>query len=322
MKLKDIILTTAFISLVIPWAGHAAAPERRPYTVLATVGMISDIVQRVAGDHAAVQTLISHGVDPHLYKPTRNDALLLQSADVVFYNGLNLEGKMMEILQKFRSSGKTVIAVAEPIVSKNVPMLREDSSQEPDPHVWMDVAAWKVAVEVVRDALVAFDPQHSEDYRKNCTTYLAELDELDAYARTVISSIPESKRVLITAHDAFQYFGRAYAIQVRGIQGVSTDSEAGLKDVEELVDFIVERQVPAIFVESSVAEKNVLALIEGAKARGFSVSLGGELFSDAMGMPGTYEGTYIGMIDHNVTTIARALGGQAPETGLHGKLGN
>ncbi len=322
MKCRHIVLFAAVTFIAFPEVGHPAPPEKQPYTIVTTVGMIADIVQRVAGDHAAVQTLISHGVDPHLYKPTRNDALLLQSADVVFYNGLHLEGKLVDILERLRSSGKTVIAVAEPIVSKNVQMLREESSQEPDPHVWMDVAAWKVAVEVVRDALVAFDPRHAEQYRKNCRTYLSELDELDAYARTVISSIPERKRVLITAHDAFQYFGRAYAIEVRGIQGVSTDSEAGLKDVEDLVDFIVERQVPAVFVESSVAEKNVLALIEGAKAQGFHVTLGGELFSDAMGAPGTYEGTYIGMIDHNVTTIARALGGEAPEKGLHGRLGN
>jgi manganese/zinc/iron transport system substrate-binding protein len=283
--------------------------------------MITDIVRAVAGDNAKVHGLMSHGVDPHLYKPTRNDAVLLQSADLIFYNGLLLEGKLEDILQKLSRSGKSVHALAESVVAANQRVAGAGASQNSDPHLRMDIGAWKRAVEVARDCLSAFDPLRTEEYKKNCSAYLAELEALEVYAQKVLGSIPEHKRVLVTAHDAFNYFGRAYGFEVRAIQGVSTESEAGMKDVENLVDFIVARQVPAVFVESSVSDKNVLALVEGAKAQGFNVTIGGELFSDAMGAPGTYEGTYIGMIDHNVTTIARALGGEAPEKGLHGKLG-
>jgi manganese/zinc/iron transport system substrate-binding protein len=187
----------------------------------------------------------------------------------------------------------------------------EDGSEHTDPHVWMDVSGWLRAVPVVAETLAVYDPDHAEAYRANADAYIEKLEALDAYAKEVMATIPESQRVLVTAHDAFQYLGRAYNIEVRGIQGVSTESEAGVRDLEDLVDFIVERQIPAVFVETSVADKNVRALVEGTKARGHNVVIGGSLYSDAMGQPGSYEGTYIGMIDHNVTTITKALGGQA-----------
>jgi manganese/zinc/iron transport system substrate-binding protein len=184
----------------------------------------------------------------------------------------------------------------------------------------MDVQGWIQAVAVVAEALSEFDPAHAAFYKTNAEAYTARLTDLDAYAKRVLASIPENQRVMITAHDAFNYLGRAYDLEVVGIQGISTESEAGLKDINRIVGLLVDRKVPAVFVETSVSDKNVKALIEGAGARGHTVKIGGTLFSDAMGKAGTYEGTYIGMIDHNVTTITRALGGEAPAGGMLGKL--
>ena len=296
-----------------------ADPHRYPYGVTATTGMVADIVRQVAGEKAAVTGIIGEGVDPHLYKPTRNDVAALMSADVCFYNGLMLEGKMSDTLIKVGRRGKPVFAVTE--------LIDEECLLEPpeflghfDPHMWMDVRAWMKAIEAVAEALAEFDPSHTQDYRANAARYIEELHELDDYVRRVIATIPREKRVLITAHDAFNYFGRSYDIEVRGIQGISTESEAGLKDINRLVDQIVNSGIRAVFVETSVSDKNVLALVEGAGARKHKVIIGGWLFSDAMGRPGTYEGTYIGMLDHNATTITRALGGDAPERGMQGKL--
>jgi manganese/zinc/iron transport system substrate-binding protein len=271
----------------------------------------------VAGELAAVEGIIGEVVDPHLYKPTRGDVVRLQEADVVFYNGLMLEGKMADVLVKVARSGKPVVAVTELLDEQYV---MADPQEHHDPHVWMDVRGWIMAVKVVAKELGAFDPTHAAEYLRNADTYAQELEKLDAYARQVIGSIPEKQRVLVTAHDAFSYMGRAYGIEVRGIQGLSTESEAGVRDINELIAFLVERNIRAVFVETSVADKNVRALAEGAQARGHEVVIGGKLFSDAMGAAGSYEGTYIGMIDHNVTTIARALGGDAPPRGMNGKL--
>lgn len=283
-----------------------------PYKIVCTVGMITDIVGNLAGDYAEVEGIIGEGIDPHLYKPTRGDVIKLNQADVVFYNGLLLEGRMTDVLISVASKGKLVKAVTEAILEETDYLLeKDDGSAYTDPHVWMDVSGWLRAIAVVAETLAAYDPENAESYRSKATVYADQLEALDAYAKAAISTIPKSQRVLVTAHDAFQYLGRAYSIEVRGIQGMSTESEAGVRDLEDLVDFIVERQIPAVFVESSVADKNVRALVEGARARGHDVIIGGSLFSDAMGQAGTYEGTYIGMIDSNVTTITNALGGQA-----------
>lgn len=304
-------------------AEHVIKQDLGPYTVVCTVGMIRDLVDHVAGERARVQGIIGTGVDPHLYKPTRSDVLALHAADVVFYNGLLLEGKMTDVLVRLARSGKPVKAVTEALLKDSAYLLEldeDDGSAHSDPHVWMDVRGWIQAVAVVVDTLSAFDPMHTDQYRANAAAYVEQLEALDRYARESIASIPESQRVLITAHDAFNYLGRATGLRVRGIQGLSTESEAGLRDIEALVDLIVAQHIPAVFVESSVADKNVRALVEGARARGHAVRIGGTLFSDAMGPAGQYEGTYIGMIDHNITTITRALGGQAPAAGMHGKL--
>jgi len=283
-----------------------------PLNIVTTTGMVRDVVEQVAGEHATVVGLMGAGVDPHLYKPTRNDLTQILGADVIFYSGLMLEGRMVDAFMQAGRDGKPVYPVTE--------RLDESSLLEPDgfdghwdPHVWMDVEAWAASVDVIADALVEVDPAHADDYRSNAAAYRTKLEELHAYVQKSISSIPENQRVLITAHDAFNYFGRAYDIEVMGIQGISTESEAGLDDINQLVDLLVERNIGAVFVETSVAEDNVRALVEGAQARGH--------FSDAMGAKGTYQDTYIGMIDHNATAISRALGGNAPEAGFKGKLG-
>jgi manganese/zinc/iron transport system substrate-binding protein len=320
--MKRILKTTLLVTLgAVFGVGGNAAPKPLPanYTIVTTCGMVTDIVHEVAGTKAKVVGLMGEGVDPHLYKPTRDDVAKILQADVLFYSGLMLEGRMTDTFLKVARRGTPVFAVTE-LLDEKFLLEPEEFAGHTDPHVWMDVAGWMEAVKVVARSLGEVDARNAAYYQQNSKRYLAELAKLDAYAKQTLATIPKEHRVLITAHDAFNYFGRAYGIEVRGIQGISTESEAGVADINKLVDFLVARKIPAIFVESSVSDKNIKALIEGCKSRGHAVRIGGQLFSDAMGKPGTCEGTYIGMIDHNVTTIARALGGQAPERGLTGKL--
>jgi manganese/zinc/iron transport system substrate-binding protein len=295
------------------------APTDRRFRIVTTVAMVTDIVREVAGDRAEVIGLLGEGVDPHSYKPTREDVRQLSEADVVFYSGLSLEGRMGDAFARVGRTGKPVYAVTED--------LPEDFLREPpefaghfDPHVWMDPSAWSRCVRFVAKSLAEYDAPHAAEYQTRGDAYCVRLKELDDYCRKAISSIPESQRTLVTAHDAFGYFSRAYEIPVRSAQGISTDSEAGVDDVNRLVEFISERKLKSIFVESSVNPRNLQAVIAGVKKQGHDVAIGGELFSDAMGPAGTYEGTYVGMIDHNATIIARALGGTAPERGMSGKL--
>jgi manganese/zinc/iron transport system substrate-binding protein len=309
-------------ALLAPVAGAGAEddpPREVPFRVVCTVGMVADVVRNVAGERAVVTGLMGPGVDPHLYKPTRSDIGTLMDADIVFYNGLLLEGKMTDALVRVASAGRRVHAVTELIDES---FLLEPASFQGhfDPHVWMDPSAWERTIDVVRDRLAAFDPEGRDACRAAADVYRARLGELDAYAERVLGTVPPERRVLVTAHDAFNYFGRRYGYEVVGIQGISTESEAGVRDIERIVDLLVTRRIPAVFIESTVSERNVRALVAGARARGHEVHIGGELFSDAMGADGTYEGTYIGMIDHNVTTIARALGGEAPAGGMSGLL--
>jgi manganese/zinc/iron transport system substrate-binding protein len=306
---------------LIPAFDAGAASKKLPanYTIVTTCGMVTDIVREVAGDKAKVVGLMGEGVDPHLYKPTRDDVAKLLQADVVFYSGLMLEGRMTDTFLKVSRKGTPVFAVTE-LLDERFLLEPPEFAGHTDPHVWMDVKGWMDAVKVVARSLGEVDAANAAYYQQNAERYVVQLAKLNDYAKQALASIPKERRALITAHDAFNYFGRAYDIDVRGIQGISTESEAGVADINKLVDFLVERKIPAIFVESSVSDKNIKALVEGGKSRGHAVRIGGQLFSDAMGRPGTYEGTYIGMIDHNVTTITRALGGQSPERGLNGKL--
>jgi len=285
---------------------------------VATVGMVADLVRHVGGDHVDVTQMMGAGVDPHLYKATRDDVATIMAADIVFYSGLMLEGKMSDTLVTI-GRRKPVYAVTE-LIPQDSLLEPDDFSGHYDPHVWMDVAAWSRCVDAVAAALSEFDPEHAEEYASNAREYRKRLQRLHEYGQTSLGSIPESSRVLITSHDAFNYFGRAYGLTVLGIQGLSTESEAGLQRINELVDLLVERKIGAVFVESSVPRKNIEALVDGARSRGHNVVIGGELYSDAMGAPGTYEGTYEGMLDHNITVVTRSLGGDAPAGGLNGEL--
>ena len=284
--------------------------------VVTTVGMIRSITEQVVGPEAEVVGLMGSGVDPHLYKPTRGDVVALTRADVILYNGLRLEGRMGEILERMERRGPPVLAVAEAALAR----AGCEALPGGDPHVWMDVSLWSEAVSAVAEFLAEHDPGNSEEYRERAATYQRRLEALHEYGLRIIKKIPEKRRVLVTAHDAFGYFGKAYGMEVRGIQGLSTESEAGVQGVERLIEYILARDIPSIFVEDSVSDKNVRALVEGARARGHSLRIGGTLYSDAMGPEGSYRGTYLGMLDHNLTTISRALGGSAPAAGLNGKL--
>ena len=289
-----------------------------PIPVAATVGMVADLVTNVGREYVTVTQIMGSGVDPHMHKASRDDVQTIMNADIVFYSGLMLEGKMADTLIKV-SRNKPVFAVTELIDQKTL-LEPEDFNGHYDPHLWMDVAAWSLCVDAVKDALTEVDPQHAQAYQANAEAYKKELEKLHEYGLTSTKSIPENSRILITSHDAFNYFGRAYGLNVQGIQGISTESEAGLKRINELVDLLVKKNVKAVFVESSVSKKNITALIDGAKAQGHEIKIGGELFSDAMGDAGTYEGTYVGMLDHNFTVVTRALGGTAPEKGMQDKL--
>ncbi|MBM4111919.1 MAG: manganese transporter [Phycisphaerae bacterium] len=309
-----------FGAATAPNAPPAAAPtvKSTPLSVVATVGMVGDLARQIGGDRVQVRDLMGEGVDPHLYKASPGDVRLLSDADMILFCGLHLEGRMSDVITRM-ASRRTVVQVTERIDESK---LREPPEFEGhfDPHVWFDVSLWSKAAERVRDALVEKDAAGRAAYEANAKEYLALLDELHRYAKSTMSTIPADKRVMVTAHDAFGYFGRAYGLEVLAIQGISTDSEASLKDVNALVDTLVTRKIPAVFIESSVPRKTIDALVEGCTARGHSVTIGGELFSDAMGKSGTLDGTYVGMVLHNVDVVTRALGGRVPEA-KPGRLG-
>jgi manganese/zinc/iron transport system substrate-binding protein len=274
-----------------------------PIKVVCTTGMVADLVKNVGGPWVTVEQLMGQDVDPHLYQATPGDMRKIIKADLVFYSGLHLEGKMTEVLHA-KGQKHSGVAIGEHLPKSQI-LTTEDGIS--DPHVWFDVSLWAKGIDIVRDTLISHDAAHVEDYRKQAESYRAELTKLHEYAKERMGTIPKAQRVLITSHDAFQYFGRAYEIEVRGIQGISTDSEASVKDINNLVRFLTERKVKAVFVETSVNQRNMQALVEGCQAAGHKVVLGGELFSDAMGQEGTPQGTYIGMVRHNVDTIVNAL---------------
>ncbi len=280
--------------------------------VVATTGMIADTAKVVGGNHVNVKGLMGPGVDPHLYKASAGDVATLSGADIILYNGLHLEGKMSEVFEQMQKRGIRTVAVTDGI-DRGVLLAPPQFGGNYDPHVWFDVSLWTKVVEDVRDSLAEADPENAGDYQSNAAAYLAELNELDGYVKSKAAEVPADKRVLITAHDAFNYFGRAYGFEVKGLQGISTEAEAGTADVQALAVFIVERQIPAIFVETSVPPKYIEAVKAAAEARGFKVKVGGSLYSDALGNPGSQAGTYTGMVRRNIDTITSALldGGQS-----------
>jgi manganese/zinc/iron transport system substrate-binding protein len=304
---RHLLISGLVLSLVLTgFAPLARAQGAAPIRITTTTGMIADLAENIGGDRVEVESLMGPGVDPHLYKPSAGDIRRLEEADLIFYNGLELEGRMTDILVKIARAGTPTVPVAE-----NIP---EDLLREPpqfagkyDPHIWFDVTLWQMAAQRVKDELATIDPASDALYQANLEAYLAELDELHTYVQEQILRIPEGKRVLITAHDAFGYYGEQYGIDVRGLQGMSTATEATAGDIQALAEFIAERQIPAIFVESSVPPATIEAVQEAVRDRGFDVVIGGQLFSDAMGAAGTPEGTYLGMVRFNTDTIVRAL---------------
>ncbi|WJY22525.1 zinc ABC transporter substrate-binding protein [Fontisubflavum oceani] len=308
------LLTAA--ATVLALSGAAMAQDRM--TIVATTGMVADAARVVGGDLVEVQALMGPGVDPHAYRQTRSDIVAMTRADLVLWHGLFLEAQMEDFFADL-SQNRPVVAVAEEM-PRDVLLAHDDYDGRFDPHVWMDPELWALVVAEVEEALSDVQPENAEVFAANAAAHTEHLTQLAAYADEVLGTVPETARVLLTAHDAFNYFGNAHGFEVMGIQGISTESEAGLARIAELVDLLVQRQVGAVFVESSVSDRNIRALIEGAAAEGHEVIVGGELYSDAMGADGSYEGTYLGMIDHNVTVITRALGGTAPERGMNGLL--
>ncbi len=291
-----------------------AHPEHGPndrLNIVATTSMIADLVSVIAGQDADVIGLMGPGVDPHLYKASEGDVARMANADAIFYNGLHLEGKMGEIFEQMHRL-KPTHAVAEQSIPDSLLIESELFVGNYDPHTWFDVMRWKRVAQYTGERLAELKPEHAESFKSRTTAYLSALDSLDAYIRTALQVIPEQQRVLVTAHDAFGYFGEAYGFEVRGLQGLSTATEAGTADVQALVSFIVERRIPAMFVETSVPARSIEAVQAAVRDRGFNVEIGGYLYSDALGSPDTPEATYIGTVRSNVDTIVKALGRQAP----------
>jgi manganese/zinc/iron transport system substrate-binding protein len=294
---------TALLLGLLSLSSMEAAEKKLKVT--STTSMVTDLVKNIGGTHVEAQGLMGPGVDPHLYKATARDTLKLQSADIVFYSGLLLEGKMQDLFTQMKSKKKHVYAVTDPLTKAQ--LLTMAPSGHPDPHVWFDVQLWSKCIAAVRDGLTAADPAHKADFAKNAEAYEKQLEQVHSWALQKVSELPKEKRILVTSHDAFNYFGRAYAFEVIGLQGVSTVTEAGLADMAKLVDLVKAKHIKAVFIESSVPPAAIKRISQDA-----GVKIGGELFSDAMGTPGEIEngydlGTYEGMIKHNINTIVAAL---------------
>lgn len=301
------ILYFFLLSLLLSCSSGSDTQTDKPHklVIVTTTGMIGDAVKNLVGDSAEVISLMGPGVDPHLYKATQGDLERLQQADVIVYNGIHLEGKMSEILEKLASK-KIVIAMGDGIAKEKLRLL-DANAQVYDPHIWFDVALWKDAVAAMAKTLAAKQPTLAATITNNSTNYLTQLDSLHAEVKANMASIPKAQRVLITAHDAFGYFGLAYDTEVKGLQGISTVSDFGLNDVTQLVNLIVERKIKSVFVETSVSDQSIKAVLDGCRQKGHNIAIGGTLFSDAMGAANTPEGTYQGMVRKNIATIVAAL---------------
>ena len=272
--------------------------------IVTTTSMITDLVKNIGGDYINLQGLMGSGVDPHLYKASEGDVSKLANADIIFYNGLHLEGKLVEVFEKMKNIKTIAISDA---LDKNTLIGSEYFASNYDPHIWFDVTYWKQATKFVTDKLSEAIPEKKAIFQTNSDAYLKQLNALHQELETTIETLPEEKRVLVTAHDAFNYFGKAFSFNVVGLQGLSTATEAGVQDVQKLSSFIIENDVKSIFIESSVPKRTIEALQAAVNSKGHNVTIGGSLYSDALGNLGTIEGTYIGMFKYNVNTIVNAL---------------
>lgn len=276
-----------------------------PLHIVATTGIIEDGLKQIVGDSAEVSALMGPGTDPHLYKPTPFDVELLEDADVIVCNGLHLEGKMSEMLQKYGQT-KPVIAVSDGI-DENQLIQSVDGADSHDPHIWFDPTIWSTGLENVARELGEIEPKNATYFKTNFERYHAEIQKMEDWVEAQFQFLDDGTKVLITSHDAFSYFGKRFGIEVRGIQGISTLSEVGLKDISEMVDFVIERNIPAIFVETSTSNKTAQAIIDGTKEKGYELQMKGPLYSDALGEPDAPAGSYIGMVKTNVQMIVEGL---------------
>lgn len=295
-----------FALLVLSFLGCTSTPkEQHTPHIVCTTGMLGDAVKTLMGKQAKVEVLMGPGVDPHLYKASQGDVAKLAKADVIIYNGLHLEGKMGEIFEKLNAT-KTILPAAE-VLDKDDLLSAEGYTNTYDPHVWFDLVLWQQVIAGLQEDLGQLYPELKDSINLRGDAYQQALEEMNGYCEELINIIPQQQRVLITAHDAFKYFGKAYELEVRGLQGISTTAEYGLRDVSELVDFIYTRKIKAIFIESSVSPKSIEAVIEGCREKGHEVILGGELYSDALGEKSKGTDTYLGMVRHNVDVISESL---------------
>ena len=278
--------------------------ENTKLNIVTTTSMITDLVSNIGGEHINLQGLMGSGVDPHLYKASEGDVSKLVNADIIFYNGLHLEGKLVEVFEKMQN--KKTIAISDALDTKTL-IGSEYFASNYDPHIWFNVDYWEQAASYVTKILSEAIPDKKDIFETNRNNYLKQLQELKKELKITIDSLPEEKRVLVTAHDAFNYFGKSFGFEVVGLQGLSTATEAGVQDVQNLSSFIIEKNVKAIFIESSVPKRTIEALQAAVNSKGHNVIIGGSLYSDALGNAGTVEGTYIGMFKYNVNTIVNAL---------------
>lgn len=306
-RLVSVIVVAALflVGCGAPSQEAGGGSQSEGYKVVATTTMLRDMAEVIGGEYVDVEGLMGPGIDPHLYKASAGDVRRMNEADLIVYGGLHLEGKMGEIFENLESQDKSIVCISDGLAEEA--LITDPATEAHDPHIWFDVMLWKEASKNLYDGLVALDEEHEAYYTENYEGFLADLDALDTYIQEQVALIPEESRVLVTAHDAFSYFGKAYGFEVVGLQGISTASEAGTGDVRQLADFIVERQIKALFVESSVPKKNIEALQEAVEARGFNVAIGGELYSDSLGSEGSDAETYIGTVTANVDTIVAAL---------------
>lgn len=274
--------------------------------VVTTTSTITDLVKNIAGNNVNIEGLMGSGVDPHLYKASGGDVTKLANADIIFYNGLHLEGKLVEVFEKMHNNKTKTIAIASAI-DKNTLISSASFASNYDPHIWFNVEYWIQATHFITKQLIAAAPEHTSIFKKNANTYVEKLKALQVKLKNKIATLPKEKRILVTAHDAFNYFGKSFNFEVVGLQGLSTATEAGVKDVQKLASFIIEKNVKAVFIESSVPKRTIEALQAAVSSKNHEVNIGGTLYSDALGNPNTVEGTYIGMFEYNVNTIVNAL---------------
>ena len=273
--------------------------------VVATTGMIGDTVKAIVGDRMTVHVLMGPGVDPHLFQPAPQDQLQLRGAKIIFHNGLHLEGKLADTLQSL-NTGRQVIAVSRDIPQDK--LLSGGAAGLHDPHIWFDLELWQTVTKTIAEVLIATQPEHAAEFEQGRDQYLSQLADLHQYCQQRVAQLPEPRRVLITSHDAFRYLGRAYGLEVLGIQGISTETEAGLRKITDLADLIKSKQVPAVFPESSVPHATIERLARDSGAKPAQ-----ELYSDALGAPDSPAGTYLGMVKENIERIVTGLGGPPPQ---------